>query len=89
MSDQLPALEDATTSDMVRVNLNGLHVVRKSFVEAESSAKIWRALRSHVRSYAAERFVTSESIYYLRQNYKGWCGPAKVLGKEDQCLLIR
>ena len=46
----LSALEAATTSDMVRVNLNALYAVRKSFMEVESSKKIWRALRSNVRT---------------------------------------
>ena len=48
LTDQLPALVAPTTSDMVRVNLNALHVVSKSFMEAESSEKTWRVLRSKV-----------------------------------------
>ncbi|GAB1599998.1 hypothetical protein Ahia01_000277300 [Argonauta hians] len=87
--DQLPALDASTTSDMVRINLNALHSARKRFMEAESSEKIRRALRCNVRHYADEEFETGDSVYYKRQNYKGWRGPAKVLGKEGQCVLIR
>ena len=58
-SKLLPALETITTSNMVRVNLNA---VRKSFMEAETSEKVLRALRSNVRIYAAERFVTDDSV---------------------------
>lgn len=89
LNDRLPALETATTSDMVRINLNALHAVRKSFMEAESSERIRRALRYNVRTYADEGFVTGDCVYYRRQNYNGWRGPAKVLGKEGQYVLIR
>ena len=33
--------------------------------------------------------MTGDDVYYRRQNCKGWCGPAKVLGKEGQCVLIK
>ena len=39
LTDQLPSLEATTTSNMVRVNLNALHAVKKNFIEAESSKK--------------------------------------------------
>ena len=87
LTDQLLALEAATTSDIVRVNLNALHVVRKSFFKAESSKRI--ALRSNVRTYSDEGFVSGDNVYYRRQSCKGWNGPAKVLSKEGQCVLIR
>ena len=51
LTDSLVALEAITTSDMVRLNLNALHAARKSFIEAESREKIWRALRANVRKY--------------------------------------
>ena len=74
---------------MVRVNLNAFCAARKSFMEAESSKKIRRALRSNVRTYADEEFVTGDNVYYRRQNCKGWHSPAKIFGKESQCVLIR
>ena len=70
-------------------NLDVLHAVRKSFIEAESSEKIQGALRSNVRTYVDEKFVTGNAVSYRRQNCKGWCGPTKVLGKEGQYVLIR
>ena len=33
--------------------------------------------------------MTGDTVYYRRQNCTGWHGPDKVLGKEDQCVLIR
>ena len=35
LTDQLSALEVATTSEMVRTNLNALHAVKKSFIEVK------------------------------------------------------
>ena len=55
----------------------------------KSSKKVWIVLRSSVRTYADEGFVTGNSVYYKRQNCKGWYGSTKVLGKEGQCVLIR
>ena len=33
--------------------------------------------------------MTGDTVYYRRQNCKGLYGPANVLNKEGQCLLIR
>ena len=67
MTDKLPTLESATTSDMVRVNLDALHGARKSFREAEGSEEI----QSNVRIYADEYFVTGDKVYYEDQIRKG------------------
>ena len=62
LTDQLPTLEAATTSDIVRVNLNAWHAARKIFMKAESSKKLWKASRSNERTYADEGFVTGSTI---------------------------
>ena len=33
--------------------------------------------------------MTGDSVNYRKQNCMGWCGLAKVSGKEGQCVLIR
>ena len=33
--------------------------------------------------------MTGDTVCYRRQNCKGWHDPARVLGKEGQCVLIR
>ena len=38
------------------------------FIETESSEKIQRALRSNVRTYMNEEFVTCETVYYRRSD---------------------
>ena len=77
---------EAIANDIFRVNLNA---ASKSFLESESSENIWRALKSNVKTYVDEKLLTGDSVYYRRQNCKGWHGPAKVLSKEGQCVLIR
>ena len=66
-----------------------LCIVLGKDVEAESSEKIRRALSHKVRSYADVVFVNGEKVYYRRKNFKGWKGPAAVLGQEGQFVLIR
>ena len=65
---------------MVRVNLNALHVAKKLNKLKD---------RSNVGTYADEGFVSSDTVYYRRQSCKGWHSPAKILGEEGQCVLIR
>ena len=55
---------------MIRTNLNALHTACKIFIEAKSSEKIQRALRSNVWTYADEKFVIGDNVYYRRRNYK-------------------
>ena len=60
MPDWLLALGAATTCGMFTVNLNSLPAMRRSFMETEPSKKIGRVLRSNVRAYADEGFVTGD-----------------------------
>ena len=87
--DKLPALESSTSSDIIRENMNAMHVARQKYIEAESSEKIRRALRHNVRSYADVKYSNGDRIYYRRKNFKGWKGPATVLGQDGQFVLVR
>ena len=89
LSDEVPALESECMNDVVRKNLNCLHAARKSFIQAESSERVRRALKSKVRTYCDVNFEMGDKVLYKRQNYKGWKGPAKVIGIDNQMILIR
>ena len=89
LHDELPALEQYNSSDIVRMNLNAMHKARENFVKAESSERIQRALRHKVRSYSDEIFENGDKVYFRRKETKGWKGPAVVLGKDGQFVLIR
>ena len=87
--DTLPALEEPTHSELVRENLNAMHKARENFIKSEASEKIKRALKHNVRTYSEVIFHPGEEVYYKNRNDKKWKGPAKVLGKESNFVLIR
>ena len=89
ITDQPPALEPTTSSELIRKKLAVLHNARQNFIKAESSEKIKRALSHQVRTYSEEWYEPGEKVYYRRRFTKGWRGPAKVLGKEGNFVLIR
>ena len=86
--DKLPAME-VSSSDIIQKNMNALHSARQNFIAAESSEKIRRALRHKVRTYADVIYENGDRVYYQRKNFKGWKGPAVVLGKDGQFVLVR
>ena len=88
-SNDLPAQEPTTHSDLVRTNLNALHKSRENYIKAESSDRIKRALKHNIRTYSEVDFLPGEKVYFKRNKVKGWKGPAKVLGKESNFVLIR
>eukprot|EP00794_Sanderia_malayensis_P021304 gene21304-23381_t len=88
-TSKLPALDSRINSDVVRENLNAMHKARESYIKAESSEKIMRALRKNVRTYSEVEYIPGEKVYYKRKSKKGWSGPGKVLGKENNFVLIR
>ena len=89
VTDMPPALEPSTCSEIVRQNLNALHSARKNFISAESSERIRRALNHKTRTFCEEVYEAGEKVFYKRRQYKGWRGPATVLGKDGNFVLIR
>ena len=70
-------------------NLKALHAAREAFIQAESSARIRRALNSNVRSYSDVSYLPGHKVYYHRQGALEWRGPASVLGKDGQIVLLK
>ena len=89
LSSNLPMLETHSSSDLVRENLNALHSARESFIKNENSDKIKKALRHNIRTYAEVNYSPGDKVFYKRRKDKKWQGPAKVLGKETNFVLIR
>ena len=87
LHNELPACEPVA-SEIVRKNLDALHSARENFLGAERSERIKRALRHPTRPYVNEHFENGEDVYYKRKNYKGWKGPAKVVGKVGENVII-
>ena len=88
LTDKPPALE-ATQSELIQKKLSALHAARQNFVKAESSERIRRALRHQVRTYSEEVYVPGDKVYFKRKDFRGWKGPARVLGIERNFALIR
>ena len=68
--DKPPTLEGCTTSELIAVHLNAIHVARKFFLESESSEKVRRALRHKTRDVPAMIYQTVDVVYYKRHNSK-------------------
>ena len=54
MTDNLPALQGATSSEILAKHLQALHESRKAFIQSEADESIRRALRHKIR--AAKQF---------------------------------
>ena len=89
LTDNLPALKTTTSNEIIRKNLQALHDARKNYIVSENSNRIKRALRHKTRSYSDETFQTGESVYFKRNGYKGWLGPARVLGFDGYTVLVK
>ena len=89
LTDAPPALESTTASDIVRKNLEALHSARENFIKSESSERVRRALRCKTRTYSDCVFQNGEKVFYRRKGFKGWKGPARVLGQEGKTVLLR
>ena len=89
LTDLVPALSSCSESDIVRNNLQLMHVARKSFVEAESSEKIRRALRMKLRTSNDLIVENGDNVYYRRENVNGWKGPGTVIGRDGKLVIVR
>ena len=90
-SNRPPALEDiqSRSSDIVRENLNAQHASRVAFMESERSERLRRALRTNTRTYSDQVIINGDKVFYKRKESKRWKGPAFVLGKDGQQVLLK
>lgn len=88
MEDQLPALDGKTTSETLATHLNSLHAARRAFVEAETSERVRRALRTQVRT-SEERFTHGDRVFYKRECSDKWLGPARVVFQDGKVIFVR
>ena len=83
-----PALKTAP-SDIVRSNLNALHLARQEFVRAESSERLARALRHNVRPSDKNIVQNGDEVFYKRNDSHEWYGPGTVIGRDGKQILVR
>lgn len=84
-----PALESDQPSDIVRNNLNGLHVARREFLKTEASERLSRALRHNIRSSDLNFVQNGDEVFYKRSGSNEWHGPGIVIGRDGKQVLVR
>ena len=88
MTDQAPALEGSSTSEVLVRHLNGLHAARRAFIESEASERVKRALRSKIRA-SERKYSPGDRVYYKRETQERWLGPAKVIFQDGKVIFVR
>ncbi|XP_037793904.1 uncharacterized protein LOC119589356 [Penaeus monodon] len=88
MSDELPALEGTTSSEMVAKHINASHSARKAFIAAETSERIQRALRHKVRT-TGRVLRSGNQVYFKREEQKEWKGPATVISQDGKTVILK
>ena len=86
-----PALEGigAGASDIVRVNLNALHLARQEFMRCESDERLARALRHNIRASDLDYVQNGDEVFYKRHGSYEWHGPGTVIGRDGKQVLVR
>ena len=85
----LTALEGSATSSIIAQHLNAIAAARKTFVHAETSAKVRKALKHPVRQYCDVVFKPKDNVFYKLPTDRQWQGPATVIGIDDKVILIK
>ena len=88
MTDVAPALEGRTSSEMIAKHLNALHAAWQNYVQMEADERIRRALRSKIR-VSEQVFATGDLVFYKREGYDRWLGPAKVVCQDNKIIFVR
>ncbi|KAK3874911.1 hypothetical protein Pcinc_020228 [Petrolisthes cinctipes] len=84
-----PALEPTTSSEIVRDNLNALHLARQEFIKVESGERLARALRHNIRSSDLNDIQNGDEVFYKRNDSHEWHGPGVVIGRDGKQILVR
>ena len=88
MTEKLPALQGATTSEILKHHLDTMHSARKAFVKCEEDEKIRRALRHPVRA-TEETFNSGDSVFYKKEGKNRWLGLGKVFFQDSRIVFVR
>ena len=88
-NNKLPALENVTSSEMVRKNLNAKEVARQAFMKCESDERIRRALRNNIRNTEINDLRNGDDVYYKRNDSQKWRGPGQVIGRDGKQILVK
>ena len=88
-SNKPPANNPTCLSDYVAENLNAMHQARKAFVQQEAAERLRRALNRKSRTYANVVYNQGDQVYYWRNDQADCHGPAVVIGRDGQQILLK
>ena len=89
LTDDIPAITQTNTSQLIRDNLNAIHAARTAFIACENDEKIRRALGANIRVSGEVKYVTGDNVLYKRDTSAQWHGPASVIGQIDQQVFVK
>ena len=88
LNGNLPALTSKPASQIVKENLNAIHIARQAFIASENSERLRRAMSHNIRTTGDVKYITGDKVYYKR-SAREWHGPANVLGQDGQQVLLK
>ena len=89
LTDDPPALENVSSSELIAKHLNAVISARKAFVEAEANDKLKRALARKVRPSTSLIYEVGDKVFYKRKDDDKWRGPGNVIGKEKHQVFVK
>ena len=89
VSDDPPALESSTASEVVAEHLNALHAARKSYIASESCEKLRRAMKHSVRPATSLAYQTGDVVFYKGNELSKWKGPGIVIGRDNHQVFVK
>ena len=93
INSRLPGLEEVPESSAAALHIASMHLARQAFMEVESCQKIKRALKKQLRLPSQSSYQIGDCVYYYRdvggKSDDKWRGPAKVIGQDNQVVIIR
>ena len=88
MDSRLPDHEGKTSSEIVAKNLNAMHSAWKALIKSESNEQIRQALCHQTRTSGDTKYLTSDMIFYKRNDNREWRGPGSVIICPYICFLL-
>ena len=68
MTDSLPALQGATSSEILAKHLQALHESHKAFIQSEADEHIRQALQHKIRA-AKQFFNSNDCVFYKLEGH--------------------
>ena len=88
-SSDLPGLQDISSSEIVRKNLNAVHKARDDFIKSQSDERVKQALRRNVNITDLNLLKDGDEVFYKRNARDEWNGPGKVIDIDGKTVIVK